>query len=199
MKFTLRTVALLLLLNIAPHVYASPIAVESGTQLGGINGIDIGGTLYNVEFKEGSVFDIFGSTPVFDFNISSAGLASTALLNTYHSLPNTSYDTDPTTTSGCSNIYLCNILTPYTISYLTEEYIFSSQYENRVTSLGDDRVFNVGIPSTYNTETTSASHVSYVWADWSVASVPEPESVVIFLLGLIGLGVCRKNNHNSMT
>ena len=118
--------ASLLLLGITLHggpTVAATLHVEGGQLLGAF-GVDVGGTLYDVEFVDGTCTDLFaGCDEAADFTFTTmtdAGLASAALQNqVFLDAAEGAFDTVPELTAGCaSNDFLtCRVTTPVARSF----------------------------------------------------------------------------------
>ena len=89
--------------------------VDGTGQLTGIQNIDVGGTLYNVAFVEGSFDNIFGDAAGLDFTTSAAALAASNALAAAFNAPEAAiFDEFPNTTNGCEST-LCFMWTPYSV------------------------------------------------------------------------------------
>ena len=175
----------------APGANAATLNVVGG-QLVGASGVDVGGTLFNVEFLDGTCLALFSgcdSASDFTFNTaSSAEAASQALidqvfLNTFLG----AFDSDPEFTSGCSDPNECVALTPYQLSSefpgsvdaasVTNSDSFSS-YPDSVqlwTALGATVDLTLG--------------TQFTFARWSI--VPEPTAALLLGFGIAVLSIRR--------
>lgn len=98
---------------------AATLNVVAGI-LVGASGVDVGGTLYDVEFVDGTCVGLFSgcdSVDDFAFTTSSDALAaSQALLDEVFIDGGPGlFDTHPELTQGCTSVSTCNALTPYAI------------------------------------------------------------------------------------
>ena len=102
---------------------ASPILIVNGSGiLTGATGVNVGGTLYDVEFVDGTCVALFtGCDQPSDFTFTTAAdadVASQALLDQV--LLDTgvgAFDSNPALTFGCSNSIICFVDTPYHVLF----------------------------------------------------------------------------------
>ncbi|MGF1699537.1 PEP-CTERM sorting domain-containing protein [Photobacterium makurazakiensis] len=164
--------------------------VDGTGQLLGASNVDVGGVLYDVEFVAGTCTDLFnGCDELSDFafnTLPSAQLAVSALMDTV--LIDTVdglFDSDPSLTNGCSAIPVCFILTPY--EFINIATIKIVGVRNALSEPSDSHT--VGGNAIGKNE-NFAAHPFFNYARWSpseVSDVPEPSTLIIFCLGLIGL------------
>ena len=160
-----------------------------GGQLLGASGVDVGGTIYDVEFVRGSCIDLFnGCNEDADFVFNSgahAALASQALLDQV--LIDSAlglFDTQPTEVAavGCpildgTGLFACYRLTPFSQTPFTTD-VHTSASLNYVNNMSD-HVETGAVKSVFDTGVS--------WAVWT--PVPEPGTAVLMGLGLLGLSV----------
>lgn len=115
------TIAALALLLLMQPAQAATLNVSPDGQLRGASGINVNGTLYDVQFVDGSCIDLFGgcdnAADDFTFpNFPDASEAASQLLNqVFLNGPQGDFDTQPELTSGCEDGGLCQIGIPFTI------------------------------------------------------------------------------------
>jgi len=149
---------------------------DSNGILTGANGVDVGGTSYDVTFGDGIYAD---SITAFDTQ-ASAQQASAALDSVFQGI----YDTSPQLTNGCSDLLVCTIYIPFQV---TPELVFSWRWHN------DDRLFDLApeFNSTglINSSLSSTRRTISFWRlSTPITAVPEPETYAMFLAGLGLLG-----------
>ena len=176
----------------------TPSAVQPATlevvggQLVGASNVDVGGTLYDVAFVEGtciSVFDGCDSADDFAFSdLATANLASQALVDqVFLDVAAGNFDTEPASTFGCTHATVGSVQTPYAV--IDVESVAMGVALNTTPETGD------GIGNGPNGRTTDSALGAgqfYVLAVWTpvaaptVPAVPGPGRLV--LLGLIAVG-----------
>jgi len=179
-----------MILMFAGNANAASYVLDAGNQLIGANGVDVGGTLYNVVFEDGNCVTVLnGCDELTDFDFfdtSTALQVSDALLTQVFS-NNDLYDEMPELTRGCVATDRCAIATVYGFDTILPS-LFSGVIVNFEDALGDFTT-TLGLSPTFD-----YNYVSY--ARWEVAAVvPIPAAVWLFgtaLIGLIGFGKRRK-------
>jgi len=167
-----------------------------GGQLYGALGVDVGGTLYDVEFVEGSCASLFGGCDEasdFAFNTrTDAELASQALFD--HVLldfPNSyQFDSDPKSIYGIDSPLpdrlLGNILTPYQYNQNLDQVEMSFALNN-----ADETLDRVGTNPFLTQSWDSLDNPFIVYAKWKtpqISAVPLPTALPLYGAGLALMG-----------
>jgi len=165
-----------------------------GGQLIGASEVDVGGTLYNVEFLDGSCIALFdGCDSASDFTFTSsvqATLAAQALLDqVFVDGDDGMFDTQPELTAGCHSHpirpSLCVADTPWNVVDTVIRSINAYNYDVEVSDV----------------TAQARSGLSFDWsrfgditfAVWS--PIPEPDTALLVAIGLAGLGWGSRTNH----
>lgn len=159
--------------------------VTSGGQLTGVNNVDVNGILYDVNFVDGSFDSIFTDASNLDFTTASdAQAASTALMNAITDVPGFNVDSTPTLMNGCSDVTKpCYIFTPYSLTSTPyTDYVNMAVFTNAAIE-ASDVVWLASIDSAYDVTFS----LDDVYADWSLAAVTEPGTLLLMSIGLLGM------------
>ena len=184
MRVILRNIfTMFILLGAASNVCATLI-IESNLLIGATN-VDVDGTFYNVEFVDRSCVSLLNgcdNSNDFQFNtLGSANSASQALLALFEDAP--FYDNDPTKTWGCVLAFRgCFLWTFY--GFEVNAVALASvaiNYAGNATNI-------VGVGGNTGAADDFTGVLDYTVARWTPAtSVPEPSTIAIFALGIMGL------------
>ena len=180
---------------LAFSVNAATMLIDSSGRLTGATGIDIGGTLYDVSFEDGTCVEFFDGCDqaedfIFDANLAQA--ASAALLEqVFIDVTQGSFDTQPGQVDGCKNNTLCLVYTPYGVNSIT---VLLDQAQNHQVDTADVRFQGSSISSF---DTSERSNDTLAWAVWSQSSlaVPIPAAGYLFSCALITLLGARRLAH----
>jgi hypothetical protein len=171
---------------------AATLIIDGNGQLTGAQGVDVGGTLYDVEFVDGTCAAVFnGCNGNSDFAISNeatALLAGQALFDqVLIDTPLGAFDSSAALTRGCSDTDVCSVLTAYGVSGSTNGDtlgVFSQNAPDTNSFLLDPAPFSRALPAFFDSTVRGA-----VWARFSSASaVPEPGTWLMMILGFGAIG-----------
>jgi len=181
-----------------------------GGQLYGASDVDVGGTLYDVEFVDGTCIVLFnGCDDATDFTFTdqaSADLASQALLDqVFLDVSAGSFDSSPALAVGCDDLEVCGVLIPFDgnssnafsasisvnkapvpsmVNFLGIPYAIDSVGE----ILGGQAHIDTG-----EAITSGRPNDALVWARWQSAPIPEPNTAILLGLGMAGLARFRRH------
>ncbi len=145
---------------------AATLVVDANGQLLGATEVDVSGTLYDVEFLDGTCASLYNGCGLNDvpFPNASAALAAASQLRIQVFLGSV-YDTEPELTNGCENTKRCFLYAPFRDGIFD---IGMTVFRNRSGS-GD---------ATYTTDlatfdTTFSSDIA--WIKWSLTPPPDAD------------------------
>lgn len=168
----------------------------AGGQLLGASNVDVGGTLYDVEFVDETcvvLFDGCDSEEDFEFQSEDdALLASQALMEqVFVDSELGLFDTDPELAAGCHFPEQCVIYTPFTLT--------RSPFSNRILDVlsaiyrNESGVEDSVAASFDLSPQGEVGFLGSVYAKWSVGTVvPEPSTALLMGLGLAALTRVRR-------
>ncbi len=194
------------LLLIGTHVQALPIISADGMLLGATD-IDVDGTLWDVEFKDGSFDDLFGDASGLEITSQAeAQRLSEALLNqVLLDSADGRFDSDPELTRGCENTLVCFVWTPWGVSPTGNGFSAQVAINRRAGSVSPDLARELVATENQATDFTGAG--TWVFGDWSRSTDGEPppqptpvsEPSTLSLLALfLGAYVLRKTRRRSL-
>jgi PEP-CTERM motif len=184
---------------------AAILDVNGSGILTGAQNVDVNGTLYDVQFADGTCAALFGGcTSASDFAFNSFddalaaahALASQVLIDDpTHSF---AFDSTPSLVNGCSFFVSCTTYVPFAA---VGAYVDYAWYDDFYHPLGDH--FPTGTTFDLITTDTSASGKPGIATNWAVFSpaaaataVPEPGSLALFggaLMSLLIIARWRRN------
>ncbi len=185
------------LLSAAPAAAQVTLQVDSATQkLTGANGVNVGGTLYDVTFADNTCDALFGGCDAnsdFIFQTEAQALAAAqALLDQVFT---GIYDTTPNLTEGCAAFDACVTIVPYgvTVRNANGFDMLVAYSRNWAGTTADDafsRVNNAPAPYDSNFNTRDNSYYGYAVFSTHVAAaaVPEPATWAMMLFGFGAIG-----------
>jgi hypothetical protein len=157
----------------------------SGGQLLGASDVDVNGTLYDVEFLDGTCIALFGGCDeVSDFTFQNewdVRDASQALLDeVFIDGMDGPFDTQPELTFGCDDVLRCRVWTPYGTAYSGTR-VASDIAGN------SDEIYDVRVSDIWNLypDEDLTLDTQNVFAVWTV--IPEPGTGLLVGLGLVAL------------
>ncbi|AEF99415.1 hypothetical protein [Methylomonas methanica] len=177
---------LTLLLFCSASIAAPVFQIDGNGILTGATGVDVGGTLFDVEFVDGDCVSLFdGCDSSDDFVFKEIGPAEEASKSLLEEVFVGVFDDDQTLTRGCetSSFFGCVIITPYKINPADSNFVFVNIANNR-SNLSVDSFIGSSNLITFDT----ALFGDYTYARWSqVTTVPLPPAFYLWLTGLISL------------
>ena len=161
----------------------SATLVTNGGQLLGAADVDVGGTLYDVSFLDGSCDSLYGGCSSFTFNTQAdAALASQALLDQVFI---GAFDSNPSLTNGINSPLEGEVRTPWVTNLGVVTLMLARN--------GDDSDFLdfVFDDAVAVSEDTGNSAIA-VYAVWAPSPVPLPAAAWLFGSALLGLAAVKR-------
>jgi hypothetical protein len=193
MRQTGIVIAAIALLLLPKNDVADPFLDIQDGELLGASGIDVEGTLYDVNFQVGTCVEIFNGCDddsKFDFDSEFDAVPALQALLDQVFLDGAlgQFDSIPTLTAGCTGAQGCAIATPFHLSVDKKEFYAVIAVNNAAISAGD----SVGA---YYAETTLdfADQSGLVFAVWSrEPTSPEPPEFVLLGVCLFGIALSKR-------
>jgi len=178
---------LVLVVGLSASADAATLNVVGGRFLGAA-GVLVDGSLYDVEFVDGTCITIFSgcdSSSDFDFTTEAAGLAAATALadQVFLDGPEGDFDTLPGLTAGCGAETVCEVYIPY-VTY-DGNTLLAARMENRAPP-GSDRL-HTNLLLAASTQDMSSDSATYA----VFTAVPEPSTGLLVATGLVGLAARR--------
>lgn len=183
------------LVGAAEPASAATVITDPNGQLTGAQNIDVAGTLYDVEFTNGSCVSLFSGCDPTTFAFQTPDLATAAaralldqvLLDSQFGL----FDSNPALTRGCDQPS-CQTLIPYKVDGSTFFWASSDNFApgsgSDKTSIALGRTRAVHIASSTEGSGRFQGVINFARFTLANSAVPEPSTWAMMLLGFFGVG-----------
>jgi hypothetical protein len=166
---------------------SASLVVTDGTLMGATD-VDVGGSLYDVSFLDGSCNSLFDGCRIFTFNTqATAELASTALLD---QVLIGVFDVNPHFVNGINDDFVSYIFTPYS-TWSSGTYVNVGGALNDAFGVIDEAGWGRILGRTYDTSGLVLGS-DEVYAVWSPSPVPLPAAAWLFISAIAGLAGAKR-------
>ena len=184
----------LLVASTASNSWAAPILDVQGGQLMGASNVEVNSMLYDVQFIDGSCFNLLNGcdeTSDFQFQtLADATAASQALLDAvFLDTILGAFDSEPALTNGINDLSSGRAWTAYAGALGTGKVTIVGARNHSADTL--DVV--VASTTSIGADMTGTDHNAYaVWSVTGQATIPEPTTLALFSLGISYFGFVRR-------
>lgn len=186
MKAILKAIAVAIILPFAASASAATLIVDANGELAGATGVNVGGSLYDVSFADGTCINVFSgcdsATDITFQSLADATVAAQALLDqVFLDSALGSFDTNPGATRGCESSDSCLASVPFFAS--PGQVAFAVAINTQNVDATDWTAF---LPSQ-----DFSSDPRFVWAVFTPqnqSAIPESSTWAMMLLGFGAIG-----------
>lgn len=191
----IRAVAVSLMFLMVPRfARATPSLIVSGGILTGAIGVDVGGSLYDVSFVDGTCTSVFGvcDQSHFDFTNELVAYAAAQALQdqVWVDGPAGNFDSHPDLTNGCTDVNECFAIIPYAFTYLYLNYDATVAQNFNPLFPSDYLVGGFSFAPGYDVQ--PMANVVFATFTPSPVAVPLPPTILLFGAGLLAIFVARR-------